>query len=768
MMKRCLSVCLALTLLCTLFSAAPAIAEDGIEITINGAAQVFDQMPVMVNDRVLVPMRGIFEALGAEVSWDDATQTATGTKDGKVVSLSIGNTQASIDGTAVTLDVPAQLISDRTMVPVRFISEALGAQVSWDDAANTVIIAAAKGNYPYPDAANAGMRRPVPDNFSTGKSYEDLIYFNDKGSPDEAFASLPQGTVIVSEEDFLNADTEGTANYGPITVVDVEGQPFDKALRFEVQKVPDAIYSYNARILFDSVLEEGHIYLLKVSMRTVSGGDIDSGVGKVQLTVQERETNSYSGAVQKDIMVPGEWTTTYIPFSPTSLTANKKFRIQVRPGYFEQVVEVGGYQLIDYGTSVTMDDMPDSSYYPGMEQDAQWRRDAWARIEQNRKGDINVLVQDAAGNPVPNADVQLNMYEHEFEWGTALNSNLLGLEGTDGDQYRNAVPKYFNSAVLENEHKWVYYEEDPQRAMDMVDWALANGIKHLRGHALMWDRSYSDGNSSFPLALYNVFNDRAAMDAMIKEHIFEEAGAFTGKIQDWDVLNEMAHIDTTTVFKTTYGPEIYKDWFAWAREAAPDADLYVNEGVAKDTKSTGYQDYKEFLDWAKANNLDYDGIGIQGHLGGYPFDPMDFYALLEDFAQYGKKIKITEFDAKTSGSNNTNPELIGNFTRDILIATFSHPSVEGLYMWGFWDARWTDAPLFFDDWSLKPSGEQFADLVYNKWWTEEAGTTGTDGTFSTRGYYGDYDITVTANGQSKTVQAQCYKGNDNTIVVTLG
>ncbi|MBR5518489.1 MAG: hypothetical protein IKV86_05610, partial [Clostridia bacterium] len=59
------------------------------------------------------------------------------------------------------------------------------------------------------------------------------------------------------------------------------------------------------------------------------------------------------------------------------------------------------------------------------------------------------------------------------------------------------------------------------------------------------------------------------------------------------------------------------------------------------------------------------------------------------------------------------------------------------------------------------------DLVYNKWWTEETGVTNENGEFKTRGFFGDYDITVTLNGISKTVSTSCYKGNDNTITIVI-
>ncbi|WP_134684466.1 copper amine oxidase N-terminal domain-containing protein [Brevibacillus migulae] len=112
-----------------------------IIIFIDGQLQVFPKPPVEVNGRTLVPLRAIFEALGAKVEWDEATQTVTATKDNNTIKLTIGSKVAYKNGEKIFLDVPAQLYNgDTTMVPIRFVSEALGAKVGWDAYSNAVII----------------------------------------------------------------------------------------------------------------------------------------------------------------------------------------------------------------------------------------------------------------------------------------------------------------------------------------------------------------------------------------------------------------------------------------------------------------------------------------------------------------------------------------------------------------------------------------------------------------------------------------------------
>ena len=103
-----------------------------------------DQAPIIQDGRTLVPLRAIFEALGAQVEWDAETQTVTAGKRLDNISLTIGKNELTKNGEATALDVPAQIIEGRTMVPARAISEALGAKVEWNAEVQMVTIESAK------------------------------------------------------------------------------------------------------------------------------------------------------------------------------------------------------------------------------------------------------------------------------------------------------------------------------------------------------------------------------------------------------------------------------------------------------------------------------------------------------------------------------------------------------------------------------------------------------------------------------------------------
>jgi len=118
----------------------PEPKPDFISVTIDGKPVSFDVEPVMENSRILVPLRAIFEAMGASVKWNEDTQTVTAEKDGTKVSMQIGSNKMVKNGETITLDVPPQLINNRTLVPVRAIAESFGAKVDWDEVTKTVLI----------------------------------------------------------------------------------------------------------------------------------------------------------------------------------------------------------------------------------------------------------------------------------------------------------------------------------------------------------------------------------------------------------------------------------------------------------------------------------------------------------------------------------------------------------------------------------------------------------------------------------------------------
>ncbi len=186
---------MGMTLAMLLLTVTSGMAQTRVEL--NGNPMSFDVAPMQVADRTMVPMRAIFEALGAEVNWNEATQTVTATRDATDVQLTIGEVYAMVNGGTVALDVPAMIHRGSTMVPLRFVSESLGAQVGWSEATRTVSIS------------------------TGGTEYFAAVGETGNGSwANTRTVFIPQGTVVpVSLNTALSSSTNALGDTFSVTVV---------------------------------------------------------------------------------------------------------------------------------------------------------------------------------------------------------------------------------------------------------------------------------------------------------------------------------------------------------------------------------------------------------------------------------------------------------------------------------------------------------------------------------------------------------------------
>jgi hypothetical protein len=159
-------------------------------------------------------------------------------------------------------------------------------------------------------------------------------------------------------------------------------------------------------------------------------------------------------------------------------------------GLQPQTVEIGGIELVDYGTTRKVADLPFTKLgYQGSEATAAWREAAEARIDKRRKGDLTIVLKSASGRPVANAEVAIHMRKHAFLWGTAVS----GIAFTGGRMPQENLARYkeeiknFNFAVMENETKWPQWANEASRpgTLATIDWLRDNGLE-VRGHNLVW------------------------------------------------------------------------------------------------------------------------------------------------------------------------------------------------------------------------------------------------------------------------------------------
>ncbi len=413
-----------------------------------------------------------------------------------------------------------------------------------------------------------------------------------------------------------------------------------------------------------------------------------------------------------------------------------------------------------------------------------WRTDAEARIEQYRTGTFEVTVLDRNGNPVAGAPVRAAMQRHAFGFGTAVTYGML--RNSNVPEYREKVfdltgdGRTFNRVVFGNAMKWPYWEDNQNKTgiITQIAGLNARGIE-VRGHNLVWPQA-----ELLPLDVRQHLTDTDPdyVHDRIRTRIRGAVGyrGLRGIVREWDVLNEPAHLfDVRDFFKGkpgyTTGEEIYAEMFQWATEADPATHLFINDYniVAwYSPTSAAVQRYRSIIQ----NLIDADaplyGIGMQGHFGPDGATTMpNVYAALQDFARFDKKIAITEYDYAYNQApgecRKANEAAAGTYMRDFLTMIFSHPAVESFLMWGFWDGdHWRcDAAMYRNDWSLKPSGEAFLDLVFNQWWTDETVATDATGKATIRGFLGDYVLTAETPDSTITIDAKLE--TNGTAPVTL-
>ena len=121
--------------------AVPVMADDAIKVVVNGKNITFeDQAPIIKNDRTLVPLRGVLENMGITVEWNAEDQGVSAVRGADRAYFKIGSSSLSTTDGTVTLDVAPEIINERTMIPLRAVAEAFGADVKWDDATKTITI----------------------------------------------------------------------------------------------------------------------------------------------------------------------------------------------------------------------------------------------------------------------------------------------------------------------------------------------------------------------------------------------------------------------------------------------------------------------------------------------------------------------------------------------------------------------------------------------------------------------------------------------------
>ncbi len=371
-----------------------------------------------------------------------------------------------------------------------------------------------------------------------------------------------------------------------------------------------------------------------------------------------------------------------------------------------------------------------------------WETEANERIEQIRKGDFRITVVSPEDPciAVPDVNVQVIQTRHQFAFGSEMSWQQM-----DNTRYLNFFKDHFEWAVMGNASKW--YTNEPaedyvtyQQADRIYNWCSANNIK-MRGHCIFWasENMVQDWIKALSYAPLPATSD---LRTAVEDRLDSAVNHFKGKFLHWDVNNEMCN---NSFFADRLGFDIRPWMFQAAHAIDPDCLLFLND---YNVINGGYNlnTFKQMAYDLAAQGAPIHGLGVQCHMST-GFNPATIKARFDSVAEVNLPIWITEFDISQPDENIRADEL-----EDFYRIAFSHPSVEGILMWGFWqDSHWREnCYIVNSDWSLNAAGERYETLM-NEWTTNGSAVTDSNGNADFRGFHGTYEVIVTPAGADSEV-----------------
>ncbi|MEL7531693.1 MAG: endo-1,4-beta-xylanase [Bacteroidota bacterium] len=593
--------------------------------------------------------------------------------------------------------------------------------------------------------------------------------------------NLPTGNWVFfdNETDIMNTAIGYGSSNNQQTVT---GQPFTKMVEHVLASPGGAPWDAGWNIRNTTAVQNGDVMLAVFYIRSVGGE------GKVNFFVEDAFT--FAKEVILTLPVGTEWRRYLIPFTAGSNYAANGMSWGFHLAFQAQTIQIGGFTALNYDNTTAVDNLPNeinNQFYTGYEENAAWRSAAAARIDSLRKAELSFNITNSNGDPLENAGVEVKMLKHDFAFGSAITADKLPGNNNQNIIYYNKILDLdgqghgFNWVVFENDMKWPAWENEwfvnKSELVSAVNWLRNNDIQ-IRGHNLVWP-----GDNNLPNDINANLNDIPYIQNRIDQHLntILNYPGIAGEVAEWDVINEIVTNRTladafagNNGYST--GRELYSEIFQQAYNEDSTIGLWLNDFVtltlSNEPGAQQYDELKQYLGEIINSGAPIDGIGFQGHIGGFPNGIPSVLATYDDFYNaYGLKAKVTEFDLPPI----VNEDLGADYLRDFLTATFSHPSMDGFLFWNFWDgSTWLNpaANLFRQDWTLSKPGETFIELVFDEWWTDETVFTTANGTTSVKGFKGQYEISYVCDGQTvrdtlNLIEAQTYDIVCNNVTTNI-
>lgn len=559
-----------------------------------------------------------------------------------------------------------------------------------------------------------------------------------------------KGIELINNEEIKNINTKNPKSNISITKNDAGLYE----LLVESLEQPKFIYNLSTNIpLNKSDYNKGRVFLLSFKAKTVTAS-LETGEAKAVFILNQ--TNDYKGYIDVTQSISSDWQTYYIPYKANQNIKKENLGVTIHYGYKPQSFLLKDISFKVFPEGTPLKSLPKTKIvYTGMEPNAQWRVEANKRIEAIRKGNFTLNVSNN-GKPLENIKVQITLKEHAFPFGAMLKAkNIIN----DKTQYKN-FKDLFNLTVLGNDLKIKGWANRKNRPTTLKALELLQKDKiTTKGHVLMWPGF----NYNTKEVKENKKNPEKVKE-IVRNHINSILEGTKGKISHWDVVNETY---TNRDFQNIMGGEEFLyEAFEIAKKKAPYAKRFTNEygiiskGGIDTKKQKWYYDYIKRVDENTGNAI--QGIGIQSHIGSDLTPPEKVFEVLGYYATLGKQISISEFTMDIK-----EPKIREQYTRDFMIAVFSHPNVSEFMFWGFKEDKKGKVDIYTKNNEIGAMGKAYLSLVYKDWKTSLNAKTDTKGSISSRGFYGFYEYTILVKGKEVVGTFQVKPKNKNVIKINL-
>ncbi len=380
---------------------------------------------------------------------------------------------------------------------------------------------------------------------------------------------------------------------------------------------------------------------------------------------------------------------------------------------------------------------------------------------EHRKSSCALKLQDNAGNPIANSDVQVTLTNHEFMFGCGAFDSLEATAGHDGEMgefFKDRMDKWlsvFNYGTIP--FYWGGYEPtegDPKfnSRMNAAKFLKSKGVR-VKGHPLCWHTSCADWLMDY---------DNPTILQKQLDRINRDVTAFKGVVDMWDVINEVVIMPVydrydnaiTRICKDLGRVRLVKEVFDAAKAANPNATLLINDFNLSES-------YRILIDGCLNAGVPISAIGIQTHQHQGYMGREKLEDILDRFSFFGLPLHFTEntlvsgeimpadivdlndYQVESWPSTPEGEERQRQEWKEMYEILFSHPLVEAVTGWDFSDGMWLGAPsgLIRKDNSIKPAYEELRRLIKDEWTTTKTIHTDANGMATLDGFRGDYTIT---------------------------